>query len=391
MTPDDELGSERFVGAVGGGDQDLDRTGMRRTPQTDGDGPGSAARARRRREPGTAGAPGGPFSVPLSPYAMRFGKLGGCRAASASSRERRMSPDQSGGATPAGLMPIGELSRRSGVPVTVLRTWEERYGLPRPRRTPSGQRRYGETDRELLARVAALRERGMSLAAAMAYVKAQPEVVEPSVFASLRRRHPELDAQLLAKPVLLALSRAVEDECCARAERPLLLAGFQRREFYGASARRWAELARTSLAAVVFADFTRSGWSPPLPAEVALGADGPMLREWFLVCDAVDHQACLAGWEVPRSSPGPDRARRFEVVWSVDPQVVRDAAHVATTIALEELPALTDPVNTALAQPAPAASADLRRANGVMGRALAYLGPGRWPGRDEPPHWPGAA
>lgn len=274
--------------------------------------------------------------------------------------------------------------------MTVLRTWEERYGLPRPRRTPSGQRRYDETDKELLARVAALRGRGMSLSAAMAYVKAEPEVVEPSVFASLRRRHPDLDARLLAKPVLLALSRAIEDESCARAERPLLLAGFQRREFYKASGRRWAELARTSQAAVVFADFARSGWSPPLPAEVALGADGPMLREWFLVCDAVDHQACLAAWEVPRSSAGPDHARCFEVIWSVDPQVVRDAARVATAIAVKELPALTDPVNAALAQPAPTASGDLRRADGVMSRALAYLGPGQWPRPDEPARRAGA-
>ncbi len=279
------------------------------------------------------------------------------------------------GRLPGPLMPIGQLARRTGVPVTVLRTWEERYGLPRPKRTPSGQRRYDDADVELLGQVSRLRARGMSLVAAMAYVKGQPAALEQSVFASLRRRHPDLDAHVLAKPTLLALCRAMEDECCARAEQPLLLAGFQRARFYRASQSRWAEMARTAQLAVVFADFAISSWGPPGPAEVALPGDSPMLREWFLVCDGLEYQACLAGWELA-PVPGPGPGRRFEVVWSVDPQVVRDAARVAVAIALRQLPELQGPVDTALAQPAPPASPDLQRASGVMQRSLRYLGPG---------------
>jgi MerR family transcriptional regulator, light-induced transcriptional regulator len=40
------------------------------------------------------------------------------------------------------LLGIGALSRATGVPTDTLRTWERRYGVPKPERTPSGQRRY---------------------------------------------------------------------------------------------------------------------------------------------------------------------------------------------------------------------------------------------------------
>jgi DNA-binding transcriptional MerR regulator len=41
---------------------------------------------------------------------------------------------------------IGELSRRSGVSVELLRAWERRYGLLRPQRSPGGLRLYSSGD-----------------------------------------------------------------------------------------------------------------------------------------------------------------------------------------------------------------------------------------------------
>lgn len=64
------------------------------------------------------------------------------------------------------LLRIGELSRRVGVPVELLRAWERRYGLLEPGRTQGGFRLYGEAD---VARVLAMRanlDRGMSAAEA---------------------------------------------------------------------------------------------------------------------------------------------------------------------------------------------------------------------------------
>ncbi len=105
-----------------------------------------------------------------------------------------------------------------------------------------------------------LRERaaGMSLAAAIARVTEAPPSVAESIFAGLRRSLPELQPLALRKGVLLALSRAIEDESCAQAERPLLFGSFQRERFYRQSERRWHDFARTADLAVVFADFDRA-------------------------------------------------------------------------------------------------------------------------------------
>ena len=82
-------------------------------------------------------------------------------------------------ATSAGLLRIGELSRRVGVPVESLRAWERRYGLLAPSRTPGGFRLYGEAD---VARVLAMRAnlaRGLSAAEAARLALAE-DVAEPA-------------------------------------------------------------------------------------------------------------------------------------------------------------------------------------------------------------------
>src|SRR5689334_11148082 len=43
----------------------------------------------------------------------------------------------------AGLLRIGELSRRTGVSPELLRAWERRYGLLEPARSSGGLRLYG--------------------------------------------------------------------------------------------------------------------------------------------------------------------------------------------------------------------------------------------------------
>lgn len=83
------------------------------------------------------------------------------------------------------------------------------------------------------------------------------------------------------------------------------------------------------------------------------------------------HDVCLFGWEPPRSGTGP---RRFEAVWSVEPEVVRDAARMCARVASEHI-AIPDDVSARLASPAAAlADEQLRLATAVTARALAYLG-----------------
>jgi DNA-binding transcriptional MerR regulator len=48
------------------------------------------------------------------------------------------------------MFTIGALSRATGVPPDTLRTWERRYGFPKPERTGTGHRRYSQATLERL-------------------------------------------------------------------------------------------------------------------------------------------------------------------------------------------------------------------------------------------------
>jgi MerR family transcriptional regulator, light-induced transcriptional regulator len=272
------------------------------------------------------------------------------------------------------LLSISEVSRRTGIPVAGLRNWEQRYGMPRPERLPSGRRRYREADCALLADVVRYRKGGMSIPAAIARATAGAGLRDDmSIFAGLRRRHPDLRVHVMTKTVLLALSRAIEDECCARAQRPVLLGSFQRQLFYQASRVRWADLARCADETLIFADFERSRRRPGGVAEVAVPANSPLRREWALVCDASDLPACLAGWELLGQDRRGDQDRVFEVLWSVEPQVVRSAARIGTSLAATAIPEVAERLGTRLTEEPGPASADLRRASGLIERTLDYL------------------
>lgn len=64
------------------------------------------------------------------------------------------------------LVRIGELSRRSGVSVELLRAWEARYRLLRPRRTAGGFRLYSGRDAARVRRMRSLLASGLSAAEA---------------------------------------------------------------------------------------------------------------------------------------------------------------------------------------------------------------------------------
>jgi MerR family copper efflux transcriptional regulator len=61
-------------------------------------------------------------------------------------------------------MRIGELARRSGVPATALRYYEQLGLLPEPDRTESGYRNYGEDAADRLAFIRAAQAVGLTLA-----------------------------------------------------------------------------------------------------------------------------------------------------------------------------------------------------------------------------------
>jgi MerR family transcriptional regulator, light-induced transcriptional regulator len=275
-----------------------------------------------------------------------------------------------------GGLAIRELVERTGVEQGTLRMWERRHGFPVPERLASGHRRYSDRDVELVQQVLRERAAGVSLAAAIARVRASGESIEPSIFAGLRRRLPELQPIVVRKHVLLALTRAIEDESCAQAERPLLFGSFQREPFYRQSERRWRDFARTAEVAAVFADFERVRLPARGPAELPIDRAGPLVREWAVVCEAPGHAVCLAALELPAAWRRGDGAREFELLWSVEPDVVRAATQVCVGLARQASSELAErlPEPGSAPAPVPAADRQLRLASAITARMLGRLG-----------------
>jgi DICT domain-containing protein len=268
---------------------------------------------------------------------------------------------------------IGEVARATGVGEATLRAWERRYGFPVPRREPSGHRRYPVEEVERIARVVAERQRGLALPAAIARARAERAPVR-SMFARLRESRPDLHPVRVRKRHLIELTRAVEDESCARAERPVLIGSFQRERYYRQSERRWRELAGGAAGCLVLADFERLRRPRRAPAEVPIERAHPALREWALVCDAPEHAACLLAWEPPERRRRPDADREFELVLSVEPAVVRAVAEAGLDVAVQVAPDLAGELRERLTDgPAPADASQLRLASAITARLLGGL------------------
>jgi DICT domain-containing protein len=270
------------------------------------------------------------------------------------------------------LLSIGDLSRRTGVPVATLRSWEARHGFPESIRIDGGHRRYGDQQVDLVIRVVGFRRSGLPVPVAIR--KAMEVTIRPSssFFAALRSADRGLQSHVLGKRALGAVTAAVEDECLAQARRPVLMGAFQRERFYRQSRSRWNELSRTADSAVVFADFEHHHDIPAHPLEVALPSDSAVLREWVLVCDAPGFSACVAGWEVPSPPGTADRHRRFETVWTLDPDLVRTATGVGIALVHETDPQYADGLAASLSEPTGAASPDLHRATALFARIVEY-------------------
>ena len=259
---------------------------------------------------------------------------------------------------------ISEMSRRTGLTPPVLRAWERRYGFPQPVREPNGRRGYRVEDVERVLETIRARSTGLSLAAAIQRAQKRELGAASSVFAAVRSTRPELTALSLPKKPLIALSRAIEDEYLARGAGGVMVASFQRVDHYRASQERWREIARTSRAALVFADFDRLRVPPQGPAEVPLAADHPLLREWAVVCEAPGLTACLTAWERPGAP--------FESVWTVEPDAVRAALEVFLEVAAEQLPRLVAALRARLTLPAVPTGNESVTASAVAARMVDY-------------------
>jgi DICT domain-containing protein len=272
-----------------------------------------------------------------------------------------------------GDLSTAQLAERTGVPAGTLRMWESRHGFPAPERLPGGHRRYHDRDVEHVRAVARLREHGLSMAAAIAQVLRAEQPLASSVFSGLRERHAEVQPAVLSKRAVLSLTQAIEDEYCARASRGLLVGSFQAERFYRQAERRWRELDRTTELTVALADFTALREPTDAPAEVPIPGDQPVAREWTLVIDAPAAQACLAAWEQPSQRQLPDPERRFEVLWSFEPAVVRSASEVAIDVLRSAAPVVAKRADAVLSHPVAPPDPELRFASALTHRMVSYL------------------
>jgi MerR family transcriptional regulator, light-induced transcriptional regulator len=275
---------------------------------------------------------------------------------------------------PPRTLSIGELASRTGLTPEVLRTWEARHGFPVPERAASGHRWYRESDVDLVQRVVHRQRAGVRLEAAIREVTSSATPPTLSVFAMLRRDHPHLAPQRLRKPILLGLSRAIEDEYLASAVPGVVCASFQRERFYNSSRARWSELARHSRWSMVFAVFPDfRDPEPGEPAQVPLSGDAPMRREWAVITETSRLGACLAGWETPGQDDVPDRHRTFEVVWTIDPHATRQALRTCAEVANAAGLAQALELLRELDERPVVAQTDPMRASALFNRAIGYV------------------
>jgi DICT domain-containing protein len=273
---------------------------------------------------------------------------------------------------------IKDVAERTGIAAGTIRMWEQRYGFPAPERTSSGYRRYTEDDVDALRKVLALRHRGLSVPAAISRAQDTGGASDhPSIYAAVSAQDAAARPLILKKATLAALSKAIEHEALALAAAPIVFGAFQQERFYRRVERRYRRLALHADAAAVFADFAGGVRHPEgSPAEIPIDCDDALGNEWAVIIDAPGYAACLLAWEQPGvAEPGGpnDADRRFEAIWTIDPQATRRAAQVAARLVSrvdapfgERLQELLSDRPLALEEPAPALTA-------LTNRMIAYL------------------
>ncbi len=267
---------------------------------------------------------------------------------------------------------IAELAALTGVTEATLRIWENRHGIPQPRRLPNGHRRYPRREVELILAAVGHRRAGLSVAAALQRACTASAPAAQSVFAQLCLARPDLVPQAMERRALATVSRAIEDECLARAVPGLLIGGFERVGFYQRAKPRWRKLAAGMELTIVLADFAaRRADDQPAGGrlqEIPIPLGSPLLREWALIAPA----GCLLARE-RAGSIHPGAVRMFDAIWSPEAEVTYAAAQIAISILGDD--PLAERARSALGPPPAPSSPELRRAAALTNRIVGYLAP----------------
>jgi DICT domain-containing protein len=219
--------------------------------------------------------------------------------------------------------------------------------------------------------VLAERASGATLGGAIERVRSTSTPTGGSLFAALRRSG-GLAPQEVSKPTMIALSHAFEDELSAQGERGLLVGAFQHRRFYVQAERRWRALARGARRTVVLADFSHArGDGVARPTEVPIPTGSPIEREWAIVQLAPRSCAVLVGRELPPRAGV--RGPLFELVWSLDANIARDALSRVALLAASTSPAVAAALASDIESSTHARGVDASFATSLTRRVIAHL------------------
>ena len=266
---------------------------------------------------------------------------------------------------------IGELARRSGIAVSTLRAWEQRHGFPVPQRLDSGHRRYSERDVEALREVVRERRGGSTLERALAQSKSKAAAPRSSISATVRHALPDVPPRVLSRAAMLAISHAIEDEAVSSTGGAIFVGAFQNARSFRAAQRRWRDLSRTADIAIAFASFPRRRHTGVF-WEVPVSATAPISREWAVICESSRFSACLVGVE-QLVTDRPTSPAGFEALWTVEPDVVREALRTATAIAGDAVSELCKPLEAHLRRPPVVNQEVIRSMTSLTNRILGYV------------------
>jgi hypothetical protein len=126
----------------------------------------------------------------------------------------------------------------------------------------------------------------------------------------------------------------------------------------------------------VLAAFPQAAAPPGRPIEVPIAADAPLHREWALVIDSPGCAVCLAAWEVPEQAAVPDGQRLFEALWTVDPDLVREAGRVLLRTAIASGGPLPEDAEELLDGVPPGGTDTIDRLTSLTNRMIGYMARG---------------
>ncbi|MGK7945130.1 MAG: DICT sensory domain-containing protein [Microcystaceae cyanobacterium] len=176
-------------------------------------------------------------------------------------------------------------------------------------------------------------------------------IISTSVLSELLQVFPQWQTQMYFKASLTALSHAMEDQVLAGNDQPLLIASFQRERFYRQEANRYGRIGQKTQQVYVLAapetDF--ANYSEEYETIAFDPRDG-LAQEWHLVVIGKQYASCLICRERSinadnsRKVAAMDNSRRFEGIWTFDPEVTHTAAHLLLDRIATYQPQLTEKI-----------------------------------------------